>query len=156
MFKTHFHSIFLAALLISVTVTATAGQSELESEILIQDKALFDAFNQCDLGTWKTLLDENVEFYQDNDNPTFTREALIPSFLDRCDANGNARLTRRLISEKSEVHPLKNFGAVQFGYHEFTLATENGFEVVAKPRFVHVWKLENGKWRITRVVSYDH
>ena len=58
-----------------------------------------------------------------------------------------------------EVYPLKGYGAVASGLHRFcdsrTYRTcEEGTSGVAK--FVTLWRKQNGKWRMSRVISYDH
>jgi hypothetical protein len=50
------------------------------------------------------------------------------------------------------VYPIKGFGAVEMGLHAF----HNSKEPSSNPhfaKFVHIWKRDNGKWRITRVIS---
>jgi hypothetical protein len=44
--------------------------SELYQKIAALDKELFDAFNACDTAKMRTLLEPDVEFYQDNDFTT--------------------------------------------------------------------------------------
>ena len=152
---------FIRRVVILATVTLASGTAfanpSLSDVIKAQDKALFDAFNQCKPDVWRLYLDKNVEFYQDNDDPTYTRAELEPSFLDRCKAGGSANLIREFIPESHEVHPIQGIGAVQFGKHRFSLQTESDkWQVVAEPRFVHLWQKEGEQWRIIRVISYDH
>ena len=133
-----------------------SGRS-LKETILALDSALFGAFNACDLEQWKGFLDENIEFYQDNDDVTTTRKALEASFLDRCDAAGRASLQRELVLETVEVHPIQGYGAVQLGAHRFWLMRDGIRDQLAStPRFVHLWRHQDGVWRITRVISYGH
>jgi hypothetical protein len=54
-----------------------------------------------------------------------------------------------------EVHPIKGYGAIEIGSHRFSHG-ENGKDVSGTFKFMMVWKEENGNWRISRVVSYDH
>ncbi|WP_414830439.1 nuclear transport factor 2 family protein [Alteromonas sp. H39] len=141
----------------SLLSSAALANPSLSDVIKAQDKALFDAFNQCQPDIWRRYLDENVEFYQDNDDPTFTRSELEPSFLDRCKEGGNANLIREFVPESHEVHPIQGVGAVQFGKHRFSLQTDSGeWQVVAEPRFVHLWENDGKQWRVIRVISYDH
>ena len=56
-----------------------------------------------------------------------------------------------------EVYPIKNFGAVQLGSHRFYFTPKGGKEVLDGTfRFIHVWKNDNGQWKIARVISFDH
>ena len=121
------------------------------------DKGLFDAFNNCDLERWKSYLAEDIEFYQDNDDVTNTRAELEPSFKDRCGRDNVATLRRELLPETVEVHPIQGYGAVQFGTHRFWIVM-NGEpdQLAATPKFVHLWRNQDGAWQITRVISYAH
>ncbi len=56
----------------------------LRETILAQDAAFFKAFNDCDFEGWKKYLADDIEFYQDNDKVTTSRQQLEPSFLGRC------------------------------------------------------------------------
>jgi len=58
-----------------------------------------------------------------------------------------------------EVYPLKGYGAVATGLHRFCDSRKyrtcvEGESGVAK--FVTLWRKDNGKWRMARVISYDH
>ena len=48
---------------------------------------------------------------------------------------------------------MQGYGAIQIGRHVFAKKGEPGSEVA---RFVHLWKQENGVWRLARVLSFDH
>ena len=58
-----------------------------------------------------------------------------------------------------EVYPLKGYGAVASGLHRFcdsrkyhTCIEGNSGDA----KFVTLWRKQNGRWRMSRVVSYDH
>ena len=134
-----------------------APDQSLRETIVALDNALFEAFNACDLETWKQYLAEDVEFYQDNDDVTTTRAQLEPSFMDRCGPDGIATLRREPVPETVEVHPIQGYGAVQFGSHRFLVVGSGASDqLVAAPRFVHLWRNAGGSWQITRVISYGH
>ena len=68
---------------------------------------------------------------------------------------------RELFSSSTEIFPLyKNdtiYGAIQNGAHRFyeTIAgKEENFASSAK--FSNVWLLENGQWKLTKSLSFDH
>ncbi len=155
-------SIALVALIIgSVSIKTTWAKStqtsSLHDSIVALDLAFFEAFNSCNLEVWKRYLAEDIEFYQDNDNVTTSRKELVPSFMDRCGKDNVPKLQRELIAESVEVHPIQGFGAVQFGTHHFwTMKNKVRSQLVAKPKFVHLWRNKNGVWQITRVISYGH
>jgi ketosteroid isomerase-like protein len=135
----------------------TAQVETLHDKIVALDKALFDAFNNCDIEAWKSYLAIDIEFYQDNDDPTTTRAELEPFFKDRCGPDNVQTLRRELLLESVEVHPIQGYGAVQFGAHSFWVVMNEGpDQLAATPKFVHLWRNSDGVWQITRVISYGH
>ncbi len=150
-------SYLTVGLFISVGSIDVNAATKLSSVIRQQDAQLFAAFNHCEPEKWRQYLDKDIEFYQDNDDPTFSRTELEKAFLDRCKDGRGANLIREFVPQGHEVHPIQGVGAVQFGTHRFLLKQEDGsFTEVARPRFVHLWKKENEQWRVIRVISYDH
>ncbi len=153
LFKISITAIFISNLI----ATSANANGDLRQKIIKLDLEFFDAFNTCNLSKWRKYLSEDIEFYQDNDDVTTTRKELEPSFLDRCGPDNTAKLQRELIEETVEVHPIQGYGAVQMGSHHFWTAENNErIKVVAKPKFVHLWRNRNGVWQITRVISYSH
>lgn len=64
-------------------------------------------------------------------------------------------MRRELVKSSLEVYPIKNYGAIEVGVHIF-YHIENGRQIQGKFKFTHVWKNENGEWKISRVISYGH
>lgn len=65
------------------------------------------------------------------------------------------KLTRLLVKGSLEVHPIKDFGAIEIGIHQFR-HIENGKEEIGTFKFLAIWKKINNEWKITRMISYDH
>lgn len=67
-------------------------------------------------------------------------------------------MMRRELSKSSlEVYPIKDFGAIEIGTHNFYQTDKEQPErLVAQPKFMHIWKKEGDVWKIVKVVSYDH
>ena len=129
-----------------------AADTTLQHTILQLDKQLFDAFNQRDIETTKMLLDKNVEFYHDTGGLADFQQTIAN--LTQLFANAGD-LTRELLIESTEVYPIKGFGAIQTGQHRFC-HTENGTPDCNVFKFLHVWKQQDGRWTVVRVVSYGH
>ena len=56
-----------------------------------------------------------------------------------------------------KVYVLNNYGAMTVGEHRFfKLTPGKPDEQTETGRFIIVWKLEAGAWKMARVVSYDH
>jgi hypothetical protein len=127
---------------------------ELTGKIAYMDSVLFYAFNTCDVNMSKSLFAKDLEFYHDAGGLTNYAQN-VNSILQRC--NRETKVRRELVKGSLEVFPIKDFGAIQIGSHRFYY-TEKGHEekLDGTFKFVHIWKNENGDWKISRVISYDH
>lgn len=125
---------------------------ELYNEIAAMDTLLFDAFNAKDMAKFKPLFTEDLEWYQDNGG-LLSYETVFTNF-EKMFKNEN-KLTRQLVKGSLEVHPIKDFGAIEIGVHQFR-HIENGKEEIGTFKFVMIWKKENNHWKLSRVISYDH
>jgi hypothetical protein len=67
----------------------------------------------------------------------------------------NNGLRRDLVDGTLEVYPIANYGAIETGAHTFC-HVEGGRNDCGTFRFLHVWRKKNGRWQITRAVSYGH
>ncbi len=116
------------------------------------DSALFEAYNSENLELMKTYFTKDLEWYQDNGGLILFDQvfANFQSIFDR-----EYTLKRTLIKESLEVHPIDGFGAIEIGSHQFE-HTENGKLEVGTFKFLMIWKNDQGTWRISRVVSFDH
>jgi hypothetical protein len=148
--------LLLLLLVMPVTqVHAQSRQAAPTSDALFQrieslDTAVFDAFNRCDLKKFSSFFTRNVEFYQDTEGVTWTRQKLVKDIKTYiC-----GKVRRELIPGTLEVYPIKGFGAVEIGDHRFCEQGTDKCEGIAK--FIHIWQNRKGVWMITRVISYDH
>jgi CubicO group peptidase (beta-lactamase class C family) len=145
--------------------TTTFGQVEKRSElyktIKEKDSLLFNlGFNACDIKQFENLVSETFEFYHDQAGITNSKAAFISGIQ-----NGLCKLTykpKRLLSEnETEIYPLEKngvlYGAIQTGIHDFYAIEENQYEyLTSSAKFTHVWILENGDFKLTKGLSYDH
>jgi ketosteroid isomerase-like protein len=125
---------------------------ELYNEIAAMDTVLFDAFNAKDMAKFKPLFTKDLEWYQDNDG-LLSYEMVFSNF-EKMFKNEN-KLTRQLVEGSLEVHPIKDFGAIEIATHQFT-HIENGKEEIGNFKFVAIWKKVGNQWKISRMISYDH
>ncbi len=67
------------------------------------------------------------------------------------------KLRRELVSGSLEVYPIKDFGAVEIGIHRF-YSTEKGQkeQLSSEAKFIHLWHKMDGKWKISRIISFGH
>ncbi len=125
---------------------------ELFRKIETLDSIVFTAFNTCDIETFGTMFTHDLEFYHDKGGLTDYTHT-INAIKGNCERK--LGLTRTLIPGSMEVYPIGDYGAVQIASHRFC-HMENGKEDCGTFKLLHVWKNDAGKWKISRVVSYDH
>jgi hypothetical protein len=125
---------------------------ELFDKIALLDSAVFEAYNSKNVELMKTYFTKDLEWYQDNGGLIDFEQVFInfQSIFKR-----DYDLKRNLIQESLEVHPIEGYGAIETGKHQFK-HVENGKLEIGTFRFLMIWKNENGQWKISRVVSYDH
>lgn len=121
---------------------------------------LFDVgFNTLDTNPFEALLSDNFEFYHDEAGITSSKNAFIQSIKDLSKLSYKPR--RQLLESSLEVYPLEKngtlYGAIQTGEHQFYAIEKGKLERwTSTAKFTHVWLLENGSWKLSRVLSYNH
>ena len=89
---------------------------QLYKEIERADSVLFEAFNRQDMATFKAMFTKDLEWFQDNGG-LIPYKTIFENFGNTF-KNEN-KLSRVLVKESLEVHPLKDYGAIQIGSHQF-------------------------------------
>ena len=130
----------------------TDKESVLYKKISQLDSELFAAYNSKNLNQMKTYFTKDLEWYQDNGG-LIDFEKVFTNFQSIF--NREYTLTRSLIKESLEVHPIEGYGAIEVGSHQFS-HIENGKLEVGTFKFLMIWKNDKGNWKISRVISYDH
>jgi CubicO group peptidase (beta-lactamase class C family) len=135
--------------------------SVLYKTIKEKESLLFNlGFNNCDIKQFENLIDEIFEFYHDQSGITNSKEEFISGV-----ENGLCKLPykpRRILSENlMEVYPLERngvlYGAIQTGIQNFYAVEENKSEYLTSvAKFTHVWILENGDFKLSKGLSYNH
>ncbi|SEK33737.1 protein of unknown function [Maribacter orientalis] len=125
-----------------------AENKALYDTIMDLDKTYFTAYNDCDMKTQSEFYDDDIEFYHDMGGLATDKAELLKSI----EKNICGKVTRTLIEESVEVHPIKDFGAVQIGMHKFYNNQEPN--AISKPtKFIVIWKNTDTKWLMSRVIS---
>ena len=114
------------------------------------DAKLFNAVNECDLSVLGSMVSDDLEFYHDQTGLSVGKAA----FLAAIKQNICGKVQRTLIEKTLEVYPLNGYGAIEIGIHRFHHPNET--DNVGDAKFVHIWHNDNGVWKITRVISYEH
>jgi hypothetical protein len=132
----------------------TSSDDTLFRQIAASDSAFFDAYNNCQLSRMESYFTRDVEFYHDQSGLS-----RLAGVMDALRKNICGKVHRDPVPGSLEVYPLKGYGAVSIGLHRFCDSRKHqtcveGNSGVAK--FVTLWRQQNGKWRMSRVISYDH
>ena len=137
-----------------LSATTLPEEDRLFATIAMLDTAVFEAFNQCSepaqLDIHANFFAEDIEFYHDTGGVTFTRDEMLANTKQY--ACGH--FSRQLVAGSLLVYPIKDFGAISQGSHRFCQFASGQCEGAAD--FSMVWRFHNGKWHITRVLSYGH
>jgi hypothetical protein len=122
---------------------------QLYDTIVYCDSVFFNAYNTCNMDMQAAIYSDSIEFYHDKGGLMTSKQEL----LDATKKNICGKVTRELVTGSIEVYPIKDFGAVEMGFHRFHNNTEKE-DTVSKPdRFIIIWKHTNKQWQISRVVS---
>jgi hypothetical protein len=127
-------------------------QAELDKIITTLDIALFDAYNHCDLERFSAYLSDDLEFYHDQGGVTVGKEKVTESIKK----NICGKVTRELVPGTLQIYHMAGFGAVEMGVHRFHHPGHEDTEPVGEGKFIQLWKYNNGGWKVTRIISYDH
>lgn len=121
------------------------------------DSALFSTVYTCNLEKNAAFFTEDLEFYHDKGGLTKSRKTFMEGLEKNFCGEQAQKLRRELLKGSLRVYPMNNYGAVQIGEHRFYV-TEKGQpeKLTGEAKFAHLWKLKNGEWKISRVLSYDH
>ena len=146
---------FLLPLTFFFSILSSTGQTSKQPDALFEtikslDAKLFAAYNHCDLETLGSMVSDDLEFYHDQ---TGLMVGKAP-FLAAIKQNICGKVQRTLLEDTLEVYPLKGYGAVEIGIHRFHHPNEP--DNVGDAKFVTIWHDDNGVWKVTRVISYEH
>jgi hypothetical protein len=121
---------------------------EIYAIIAAKDKEYFDAYNTCDMKKQASLYSEDLEFFHDKGGLSTSKQEVLTSIEN----NICGKVTRTLIAGSIEVYPIKDYGAIEIGYHKFYNNQEPNANSKAS-KFIMVWKNEDEKWSISKVIS---
>jgi hypothetical protein len=138
-----------------------ANDPDLFQALKEQDRTFFErGFNACDLEYLESAVHPQLRFYHDQggfqDRDTFfenTRKYIC--------ANPDSKPIRKVDEDSLEVFPLYDdgalYGAIQSGVHHFYIREPGKPDApTSSARFTHVYVLEDGRWLLKEVLSYDH
>lgn len=135
--------------------------SELYKELKMQDSIFFErSFNLCDTEYLKKSIHNDLVFFHDKAGIQNRFDFLANVKKNLC-ANPNMKPIRKVEKNSLEVFPLYNneklYGVIQTGVHDFYIREPGKKDrLTGKAKFSHVWLLEDGRWLLREVLSFDH
>ena len=142
---------FFGMLLLATVARGQQAPDELFQTMSRLDRQLFDAYNQCDLKTFRSLLADDIEFYHDKTGLMVGGDKVTEAIKQ----NICGKVSRELVPGTLEVYPIANYGAVEIGVHRFHHPGNNDDDV-GEAKFINLWQNKDGAWKVTRVLSIDH
>ncbi len=121
---------------------------ELFEAIATMDRIYFDAYNSCDLEKQADIYADDIEFYHDKGGLTTSKQELMKAL----EKNICGKVTRELVEGSIEVYPIKDYGAVEIGYHKFFNNEEPNAPSVPS-KFIVLWNKKTEGWKIAKVIS---
>jgi CubicO group peptidase (beta-lactamase class C family) len=126
--------------------------------IMEKDSLLFSVgFNNCEITQFENLMSDNLIFFHDKVGISNKQKFLSDLKNGLCKDPSVRQVKRILQKEATEIYPLYKdgiiYGAVQNGIHLFY---DNAEITPGVAKFSHVWQLEDGTWKLTTSLSYDH
>lgn len=150
-----------AFLLISIfSFSQISEKDELYKTIMKLDYQIFDeGFNKCDQSSYEKIVSDDLEFYHDVGGITKGKSDFTASIKSNICGNPE-KPNRELIKSSLKIYPLYNnktlYAAVEEGEHNFSILQNGKRITVGTAKFSILWQLENGYWKMKRVLSYDH
>lgn len=148
--------ILLLLLIVFISGNAINAQVEKSSELFKtleeNDRLLFEeGFNKCDISQFENLISDDMEFYHDQSGIMNSKKEFMDNTRNGLCKKGFKKNDRVLVEESLKVYALKNrgklYGAIQTGVHKFGNSDA---------KFTHLWLLEGGEWKLSRVLSFEH
>lgn len=140
-------------------------QPQLTEQIRKADAELFSLFFEgpCDVPRFRSMITDDVEFYHDKGGFNVRKpEDFVGQFQERCAKLSDLtswRQRRELVANSLHVDPIPGWGAMEIGDHQFyeRQGAAGEWKLVGKASFAMVWVLgSDGKWRVSRVLSFAH
>ncbi|HEY6504434.1 MAG TPA: nuclear transport factor 2 family protein [Chitinophagaceae bacterium] len=128
------------------------ANQDLYGEIAYMDSILFNAFNTRNIEQFKSFFTTDLEFFHDKEGLTNYDHTI--EFMKSVSEQNN-QLRRDIVKGSLEVYPVPGYGAMEIGTHTFC-HMENGRQECGTFKFIHIWQKKNNKWKISRIISYDH
>ncbi len=133
----------------------------LTTAILARSDALFDAiFTDCAPEVVGDMISADFEFHHDRwGTIADSRDAFVAHLRQRCARQASDEDTasrRERVPGTTEVFPMGADAALETGIHRFHERHGRDEILVGIARYSHLWRREDGVWRVSRILSYAH
>ncbi len=148
--------LFAAAATYAQQEVYPADAEALSKKIIAMDTEAFDAYNTCNLEKFSTYFTSDLEFYHDKGGATTGIEKFIENTQKYICNSPDGRIIRKPAAGTFKVYALEGYGAILVGGHDFYIVNNGVEKKTGSAKFTHVWLLKDGRWKMARVLSYDH
>lgn len=156
---------FIILLPLIFSLNLAHGQAARNSELFLllkkQDSTFFErGFNQCDLAYLEAAIHPELRFYHDQSGIQ-DRTVFFENIRKYICSDPTKKPIRKAEEQSLEVFPLYNngvlYGAIQRGVRHFFIREAGKADVqTSSAKFTHLYLLENGKWLLKEVLSFNH
>lgn len=157
MYPINFMKISIAFLLLSMSCLGQNAVTQYISEdqklyetIVKQDSLFFDTYNNCftKLQLYSDYYADDLEFYHDKGGlMTSKSDVVLGTQKNIC-----GKVTRHVKKGSIEVYPIKDYGAIEIGLHQFHNLEEPN-KIPHDSKFIIFWRKTKNDWKIEKVVS---
>ena len=150
----------IAVSLAAVQPVAPPAAIDPTTTVRDRDDAFWKAYNACDTTAFRGFFTADVEFYHDRGGPTIGLDALDTALATKL-CGGASKLRREAVSDSVRWSILRSgdtiYGAIVAGEHVFYVREPGKAEFLdGRARFLTLWLLKDGAWKMARLLSYDH
>lgn len=148
-----------------MTASAVVAQPDKRSPLFLelkqQDSLFFErSFNQCDIAYLESRMAQDLKFYHDQSGFQ-DRTKFFENIQQYICTPSSKKPIRKVDVNSLEVYPLNNngklYGAIQMGIHHFYIREQGKEDIhTSTAKFTHVWLMQEGIWKLSEVLSYDH
>lgn len=143
------------------TSNAQTSSDSITKVVLLKDSLFWTYYNNCDIDDMMQFITDDIEFYHDKNGVLTGKENFRNAFQKNLCGNKDSRLRREAVKGSVNVFSMRSrdtlYGAIISGEHLFyVLETGKKDRLDGIGKFMNLWILQNGNWKMSRVLSYNH
>lgn len=152
---------YLSWILLVLPLSLWANEAaDFDTQMAQLDRDFFQrSFNECSMDYLKQHISDDLVFYHDQGGKQ-NAELFLKNIEKNICSGSKLKPVRELIPGSLTSFPLYNngelYGAIQRGEHAFYLKHSSDKTLTSTAKFTHTWLINNGSWRLSAALSYDH